>query len=432
MDNKANGVTTMVAAERARLTDRDFAALDTLRHLADAPFDEAHGLPPSLYTSISIAAEEADSIWRHDWQCVGLAAEIPAHGDYLTWTLAGEPVFVVRTGDGDVRAFSNVCRHRMMGLLEGRGNRRRIVCPYHAWTYNLDGRLIGAPYMDRSKGFDRDAICLPEIRAEVWEGWIYLTLNAAAPPLCETLRPLADEVSRYGMDRYVPVISEDHVWRTNWKLLCENFMEGYHLPVAHKATVGAWFPADETEFPAARCDGFTWQSFTKNDNAAYGVAHPSNDRLTGKWRNTSLLPTVFPAHMYVLAPDHLWYLSLRPSETGDPGETRVRFGVALAPEVHASRDDLTAYVDEIGEFFSRVNDEDRALVEAIYRGALAPMTAPGPLSWLERELHDFMGYLADRLVPKSTERDGGVSTATTPNTPAADGDHTPRGTGDLA
>jgi phenylpropionate dioxygenase-like ring-hydroxylating dioxygenase large terminal subunit len=197
-------------------------------------------------------------------------------------------------------------------------------------------------------------------------------------------------VAPYDMAGYVPVAAQDHVWATNWKLLTENFMEGYHLPVTHRRTVGAWFPADDTEFPEASFEAFTFQTFTKTEDATYGRAHQANTRLEGRQRFTSVMPTVFPTHMYVLAPDHLWYLSLRPKSIG---EVHVRFGAALAPEVMAGLNDREGFVAELIGFFDRVNAEDRVVVEGLFEGTGAPLAAPGRLSWLEREIHDFMGYL---------------------------------------
>ncbi|HBN32005.1 MAG TPA: (2Fe-2S)-binding protein, partial [Rhodobacteraceae bacterium] len=95
------------------------------------------------------------------------------------------------------------------------------------WSYDLNGALIGAGHMERSEGFDKKAVCLPEIRTEIWNGWIFLTLNPDAKPVAEMLAPLLDVVSRYHMQDYIPMVHEDHVWQTNWKLLTENFMEGY-------------------------------------------------------------------------------------------------------------------------------------------------------------------------------------------------------------
>jgi choline monooxygenase len=201
-------------------------------------------------------------------------------------------------------------------------------------------------------------------------------------------------VAPYRMAGYVPFVTQDHLWDTNWKLLTENFMEGYHLPVAHKRTVGAWFPAEETGFPEQVFDSFTYQTFIKNQDAKYGLAHKDNTVLEGKWRYTSVMPTIYPTHMIVIAPDHLWYLSLRPK---GGGQVHVRFGAALAPEVLASLPDKDSFIAETVDFFDRVNAEDRIVVEAIYQGAKAPLAQSGQMSWLERELHDFQGYLARKL-----------------------------------
>lgn len=370
-----------------------------LGEIASGSLADATGAEPALYWNEDVAAAEDSNIFRKDWVCPGLAAEIPNTGDYMTYTIAGEPIYCIRDKSGVVKTYSNVCRHRMMQLLEGSGTTSRVICPYHAWSYDLNGQLIGAGHMEKSNGFNKKEICLPEIRTEIWNGWIYVTLNPDAQSVKDALAPLNDVVSRYKMEDYVPVVKEEHVWQTNWKLLTENFMEGYHLPVAHKATVGAWFALNETTFPEDVYDSFTYQTFAKTGNATYGQAHPDNKHLEGEWRNTSILPTVFPSHMYVLAPDHLWYLSLRPKGVG---EVEIRFGVAIAPEVDAMlsyADEREAWIGELVTFFEHVNKEDRDVVEGIYAGSRSGFASPGQLSWLEREIHDFQKYLARRLVP---------------------------------
>ncbi len=373
------------------------SALGTLGAVAATPFTQADTIPPLLYRSEEVYRLEMERIFAREWMCPGLAADIPNAGDYITFSIGDQPVLTMRGRDGVIRSFSNVCLHRMMPLVEGRGScGNKLVCPYHAWTYDTEGKVIGAGHMGgRDPAFDKKQYRLPELRTEIWEGWIYVTLNPQAPKVSELLAPLLPVVGRYCMPGYIPVVQQDHVWKTNWKLLNENFMEGYHLPVAHKATVGAWFPVEDTEFPDETYDAFTYQTFTKDENARYGRAHASNTRLEGKWRFTSILPTIFPSHMYVLAPDHLWYLSLRPNGVG---EVMLRFGVALAPEVHeALGEGREAWVKELVDFFDRVNAEDKFVVEGIFNGAKAPLASRGPLSWLEREIHDFARYLAKRL-----------------------------------
>lgn len=368
--------------------------LDRIDELAALPPGKTMAMPPSAYLSKKLYTLEKERIFARDWICLGRTEEIPQTGDYLTGTINDQPLFAIRGRDGGVRTFSNVCLHRMMRLLTGRGSCRGITCPYHGWAYSIDGQLKGAPYMKERPGFDPKGMSLPEVRTEIWEGWIYVTLDPNTVSITEQLAPLHDVVGRYRMGDYVQVVTQDHLWNTNWKLLTENFMEGYHLPVAHKATVGAWTPPDQCEFPDDVYEAFTYQLFQKTGDATLGTAHPDNTQIEGPWRNTSVLPTVFPTHMTVLAPDHLWYLILRPE---GPGQVNVRFGAAIAPEVLAATPDIEGFREEVIGFFDRVNEEDRFVVEGIHEGAKAPLSEAGPLCWLERELHDFQKYLSRRL-----------------------------------
>jgi hypothetical protein len=139
---------------------------------------------------------------------------------------------------------------------------------------------------------------------------------------------------------------------------------------------------------------FTYQLFTKSDGAPVGNAHRDNKTLTGKWRNISVMPTVFPGHMYVLAPDHLWYLCLQPN---GHDKVSIKYGAAIAPEVLNAQADKQAIIAKTKAFLDIVQVEDRGVVEGIYQGALSPLGTPGPLSWLERENHEFTQYLARRL-----------------------------------
>jgi phenylpropionate dioxygenase-like ring-hydroxylating dioxygenase large terminal subunit len=339
-----------------------------------------------------------ERIFKREWTCPGLAAEIPNAGDYITFSIGDQALYVIRGVDNQIRTFSNVCRHRLMTLVEGRGNKRKVVCPYHAWTYDSTGRLIGAGHMQKTEGFKKEDICLPQIRTEIWEGWIYVTLDSHAESVAKRLAELAPLVERFDMIGYVPVIQQDHVWDTNWKLLCENFLEGYHASFVHQQTVGAGFSVEKTEFPDTVHDAFTYQLFSKDEKAKFGRAHPDNKRLEGKWRHTSVLAFAYPTHLYSLAPDYLWYLSLRPHGTG---QVHVRIGVAIAPEVLAASEDRDELVGTLTTFFDQANEEDRIVVEGIYRGSQSPLAESGPLSWLERSIYDFMGYLARKLAPPS-------------------------------
>jgi phenylpropionate dioxygenase-like ring-hydroxylating dioxygenase large terminal subunit len=313
----------------------------------------------------------------------------------MSFDLCDQPLILVRGKDGDIHAMANVCRHRMMRLVDGIGNTKKFTCPYHAWTYDISGNLVAAPYMDQTDCFDKKAISLPHVRCEQFEGWLYVSLNQDIAPIADMLAPLSEVTTPYAQKDYITIFTEQHDWDCNWKCLTENFMESYHLPVAHKATVGAHYVVKDTSFDRrGHFEHFTYQLFTKSDGAPVGNAHPDNQTLTGKWRNISVMPTVFPGHMYVLAPDHLWYLCLQPK---GHDKVSIKYGAAIAPEVLNAQTDKQAFIAKTKAFLDIVQVEDRGVVEGIYQGALSPLGTPGPLSWLERENHEFTQYLARRL-----------------------------------
>jgi phenylpropionate dioxygenase-like ring-hydroxylating dioxygenase large terminal subunit len=363
-----------------------------LRKIAARPFDDALAMPPGLYTSEDVLALERDRIFRQEWICIGRASTIAHPGDYLAADIAGQPVVAVRQKDGALKAFSNVCLHRMSTLLEGSGTAKVIVCPYHAWSYNLDGTLRGAPYMEHTTGFRRQDYRLPELRCDVWEGWIYVSLDRSIESVAERLNALSDLIGRYGMGDYVETFREEHVWDTNWKILAENFMESYHLPMLHKGTVGPHSKIEDMDCPPGH-DAFNYHWITKEATLAIGNAHPSNMRLEGHWRKTTALLAIYPTHLITLTPGYFWYLLLSPRGVG---KVHMVFGGGLSPEFIADPRG-SEYIATLKELLDEVNREDRRGVEAVFRGMQAPLARPGHLSYLERPNYDFARYLARRL-----------------------------------
>jgi choline monooxygenase len=367
------------------------ATLSELTRTAGRPFEDATAMPPGVYTNEAFLKRELEMIFAKEWACVGRASSLKEPGDYITYDLAGQPIVVLRDGGKKLQAFSNVCLHRMSTLLEGQGNTRSIVCRYHAWTYNLDGTLRGAPFMKPTTGFCKENYRLPAIRCEEWLGWIYVTLNPQALSVAETLKPLESMIAHYGMENYVECFRETHVWDTNWKVLAENFMESYHLPVCHAATVGPYSKLEEMECPPG-LSAFNYHWITKEASLAIGNAHPSNTRLEGKWRKTTALLALYPSHLITLTPGYFWYLSLHPKGVG---QVHMVFGGGLSPDFI---DDPQAqdYIATLKALLDEVNLEDRQCTERVFRGLNAEKAAPGHLSYLERPIYDFMQYVAER------------------------------------
>ena len=153
---------------------------EKLQDVAALPADRPMGMPGTFYTSQEQFDYEARTVLRSGWHCLGREDEIPEMGDFFTAQLLNEPLLVVRGEEGIVRVMANVCRHRGMPLAEGKGNTKRFVCSYHAWTYGHDGALLRAPRMQHA-GFDAKGCKLPEHKVQLWNGFIYVTLDPNEP-----------------------------------------------------------------------------------------------------------------------------------------------------------------------------------------------------------------------------------------------------------
>ena len=365
-----------------------------VRELLDnvsAPFERARAMPPSVYTSPEFLDRELTDVFAKEWVCLGRADSLKRSGDYLTYELAGQPVVVLRDGAGALRALSNVCLHRMSTLLEGSGSCRALVCPYHGWTYNLDGALRGAPAMDLNAGFARQNYSLPQIRCEEWLGWIMITLNPDAAPLGEKLVELRDLIDDYGLEAYVETFRETHVWDTNWKVLAENFMESYHLPVCHAGTIGGLSKLNEMVCPPGR-PTFNYHTILKDDTLKIALAHPDNTRMKGDRRRTTFLLAVYPSLLVTLTPGYFWYLSLHPR---GPGKVNIVFGGGMSPDF-AHSPEAQPHFAQLKTLLDKVNVEDRGCTEKVYKGLNAKAATPGHLSHLERPNFDFAQYLAEK------------------------------------
>ena len=363
-----------------------------LHQNVSVPLCRARAMPKSVYTSAEFLAQEQAHIFAKDWICVGRAETLPNPGDYLTLTLAGEPVIVLRDRDGQIRAMSNVCRHRMSTLLEGRGNARSIVCPYHAWTYNLDGSLRGAPAMTLNEGFCKDSITLPAVRCEVWQGWIMVTLNPNAAASETTLLGVRDLIPNLDMSTYTETYRETFRWATNWKVLAENFMESYHLPMCHAGTIGGASKLEEMVCPEGT-EAFNYHWILKNDSVPLALAHPSNTSLQGDDRRKTWLLAIYPSLLITLTPGYFWYLSLTPD---GPGHVNVLFGMGMSADWLADPQ-AESHLARVKALLDEVNVEDKGCTEKVYQGLLSGMAEPGPLSHLERPNYEFAHYLASRI-----------------------------------
>ena len=372
--------------------------LDDLRRTTALDFSEARSAPPSIYHHPELLSLEIEKIFKQEWICVGRTEEIPNTGDYLTYEIIDQPVFVIRQKDQSIAAFANVCAHRCATLLTGKGCSKRISCPYHSWTYALDGQLIGAPYMDQTPSFDKSNHRLATVRSETWEGFIYVTLNDDLPPVAERLAGLQEIIGQFRIADYEPVFEGDEIWDTNWKCLVENFMDAMHIHRVHKETFAKDGVAEDYTTCFEGDPHFTWHQINASPDSGRGFAHESNTWLSDEFRSSILLLGLFPSHTIQLQPDLMWYLSIMPRGVG---QVRVRWRVSIPREILASVADREKHIADLKAFLTKVNSEDRPVIEGLFRATASTLASAGPMSHLERNIYEFDRYLARKLIEES-------------------------------
>ena len=323
------------------------------------------GLPGAAYTSEAFLALENERIFTDSWVFAGFAHELPRAGDVAPVTVAGRPLLLVRDAELRTRAFHNVCRHRNLKLVDAPGNTGRAIrCPYHSWTYGLDGTLHVTPYFGGREpravppGFDRGRHGLVPVRSATWYDWIFVNLNGAAPPLEEVLAPLRNRLEGVDLTRihHIATIDFGEV-AANWKLLLENFIEPYHVQFVHATT---------TEQPLT-------DHYTVNDSGCLGCAvdvsgeAAREDTLSADSRYLTLFPN-FVFGLYF--PDQIGVQLNVPLA---PGRTLQRRAIySLDPE---SR--LNAQAEQLVELWSGVHAEDHAMLERLQQGRASELAAGG-------------------------------------------------------
>ncbi|MEM7209424.1 MAG: SRPBCC family protein [Pseudomonadota bacterium] len=369
--------------------------LRSLEKTANSPFETARPIPSAVNHSSDFLALEKKRIFSREWVCVGRTDEIPEHGDYLTHTIADTPTIVIRQQDGNIGAFVNACAHRFACLMpQSKGRAKHLTCRYHGWTYNASGQLLRAPYMEMKDGFDISEHELRALHCDVWQGFVYVSLaDKPATKLNDVLKPFTDNVvGRFDMACYKTVMRESMQWNANWKNLIENFTESYHVPIAHGKTF-AGHKKPLTDYACGEdSDYYGYHYAPQPSDTGPGAAHAKNTRLEGEWRRMMVDFCVFPCHLVTLMPDYLWYISVQPDGVNKMNAT---WGVAVPPENLNDVDeaDYDQWLADFRRYMDVANDEDKPLVEALFKGTQSPLLPRGVYHPIERNLWQFVRYL---------------------------------------
>jgi choline monooxygenase len=308
-------------------------------------------LPASWYSDPEILRLEHVRIFRRSWQYAGVASDVAEPGAFFTCRAGDTPIVVVRGRDGDLRAFVNVCRHRGSEVASGEGRRESLQCPYHAWTYNLEGTLRAAPRADREPGFDAGDLSLVPLRLETWGPFLFVNAAAAAPPLAEALGTLALTV-----DPATLVFREriEYSLAANWKVAVENYLECYHCPVAHPA-FSRLVDVDPDSYVLAG-DGPVWSQHGRAREGEGGCE----------------FHLVWPALKLNVYPGFA-NLSIGPVWPESPERTVGFLDYFFGVDVDdAAARELIAFDDQVGR-------EDTALVESVQRGVRTGLVERGRL-----------------------------------------------------
>ncbi len=312
----------------------------------------ARTLPWSWYADPEVLRREQERIFRRTWQYVGHAGRVESLGDrFSAW--AGEvPVLVVRD-EGGPRAFLNVCRHRGSLLVEGEGNGKSVQCPYHAWTYALDGSLRAAPRSEREPDFAAEEISLVPLRLEAWGPFLFVNPDEDAPPLADTLGPLPDLLP---VDDLVFHSRDEFELAANWKIACENYLECYHCPVAHKGFSAA-YDVDPDEYRLEPIAEHVLSQFAHTREEGEGQA-----QFHFVWPNLRI-------NVFAGAPN----LSLGPLLPAGPERSSGFLDYFFAPDADPG------WLDELLAFDRQVGAEDRVLVERVQKGVRSGVVQEGRL-----------------------------------------------------
>ena len=347
--------------------------------------EAAFTLAAHFYTDPAVLALEKSRIFYHTWQLVGTLAQpcgqstsgasltIADPETFFTADVIGEPVVIVRDKQGMLRAFSNVCRHRAGPIAQDCGSKNVLRCAYHGWTYTLDGRLIGTPDIDGVEFFDRSTMGMVPLRCETWEQFIFVNFDPHAEPLSAFLGKIPQQARGFHFAGLQLAKRRDYLIDCNWKVYVDNYLEGYHIPIAHPGLMR------EIDYSQYRTETFRYYSqqfapiraLQPGDNAARTYAPNAPNSATP---SEALYFWVFPNLMLNIYPDNISTNLIVPLSHD---KTLTIFEWFVHPESSdgsgfaassSSDSPLSDRIQRAIDFSEEVQREDIALCQAVQRG----------------------------------------------------------------
>lgn len=394
---------------------------EAICNACDVPLSQATTLPREAYASAEFHEWERKILLAGGWMAVAHVSQIPAAGDFLTLDLLGEPLVVVRGKDDAIRVLSRVCPHRAMDILppgysEGRlttaehrkglpescGHSRFFLCPYHSWTFDLDGRLRACPEMQQAECFHRDEWGLHEFRSTVWNGFVFVNLDGKASPFADGLEEMHEAIEPWKPTEMKVVLQREWDCAFDWKVLVENFMESYHHLGAHRKTLQLLMPAKNTwteeehrrfahgHLPYTAEHREAIEASLANGDASAGF--PVIQGLPEEGRSHWHLYLAHPCFLFFTGHDCCAWYRVEPL---GPGRMKL-LTTLLVPEATSARADFPAILEQETRRLLDFHLEDMEACSAVQRGLGSSVWRPGRLSHLEMPVWLFHRYIAAR------------------------------------
>jgi choline monooxygenase len=351
-----------------------------------APLPEASTIPAPWYVDPRIAHLEAQTVFTRSWQVAGRAEQVERPGQFVTANIAAEPIVVVRGADGQLRAFYNVCRHHAAKVVtEPCGSASILHCPYHGWNYGLDGSLKGMPEFDGVKNFERHENGLVPVKADIWEAFVFVTLDPNPQPLHDFLGGLVKRCAPLGLAKLHYFDTRVYEIACNWKVFVDNYLDGgYHVPHLHK---GLSSVLDYKQYTIENEDRYCLQSspmVASNEDAATGSTR-KGDRAWYFWQYPNFMINCYEGYM-----DTNLVIPI------DVDHCRVIFDFYFS-DISEARREHNAQSLAVGD---RVQSEDLGICEDVQRGLKSRAYGAGRLS-VRREAGE---HLFHRLLAADLKR----------------------------
>lgn len=359
------------------------------------------GLPARFYHDAEFFEAEVDKFFSKMWFYVGREEDLPQTGDYLVREVGGSSFFVIRTEVGEVKGFHNFCRHRCAKLLADTGSAKRIIqCPYHAWSYSLEGKLVGAPNMDSLEGFDSAEYGLVPLRVAAWKGFLFASLGEPSTPLSEAHKEFFELCEHLALEELRRGGRLEYNVEANWKIIAENYSECYHCPPVHPSLnrITPYYTASGSitrlDWEKGCANACGYMSFAGDYNSMTVTGYTNRPPLRGtRDEDTRRIyyTLLFPNMFFSLHPDYLMVHALWPV---NQNTTRILCDFYFEPSVvsNAAFDPR----DAVG-IWDEINKQDWSVCELTHQGTSSKFAVQGPYAKNERRVHDFDVFVVKGL-----------------------------------